>query len=135
MLSCSIFKDAPTIDVYPRSSIAVEGNNITLSCNASGKPEPVIAWSKVGESTVLSQASSLTVTNVRRPETPENLIQYQCKASNGVESPATAIVNITVHCKYHHYFVLFEFWVFYCHVTHFYCFVFLLPPWQFYPSF
>ena len=82
------------------SSIVVEGNNITLSCNASGKPEPVISWAKVGESgQVLSQSSSLTVTNVTRPGNPDHMIQYQCTASNGVDSPATVVACITVHCK------------------------------------
>ncbi|XP_027049352.1 neuronal growth regulator 1-like [Pocillopora damicornis] len=74
-----------------------EGNNITLSCNASGKPGPVIAWTKVGSSQVLSHTSLLSVVNVSRPETADNMIQYQCKASNGVKTPATATVNVTVH--------------------------------------
>ena len=92
------------MDVYPTSSIVVEGNNITLSCNASGKPEPAISWTKVGGSgQVLSQNSSLTLTNVRRPGNPHNMVQYQCMASNGVETPAKAVANITVHCKYHHF--------------------------------
>ena len=90
------------MDVYPTSSIVVEGNNITLSCNASGKPEPVISWAKVGEAgQVLSQSSSFTVTNVTSPRNPDHMIQYQCTASNGVESPATVIANITVLRKYH----------------------------------
>ena len=78
----------------------VEGGNITLTCNASGVPYPLIRWTRIGQSTVLSQNSSLTVANVRRPGNPDNLIQYQCTASNGVESPATAIANVTVYCKY-----------------------------------
>ena len=76
-----------------------EGNNITLMCNASGKPEPIITWTKLGSLVVLSNTSSLTIVNVSRPGTPDNMIQYQCTASNGVETPATATVNVTVHCK------------------------------------
>ena len=75
-----------------------EGNNITLSCNASGKPAPVIAWTKAGSSQVLSHTSLLSVVNVSRPGTADNTIQYQCKASNGVETPATATVNV-IHCE------------------------------------
>ena len=72
-----------------------------LSCNASGKPQPVTSWTKVGESgQLLSQTSSLVVINVTRPGTPDDMIQYQCTASNGVESYATAAANVTVHCKY-----------------------------------
>ena len=98
--SFSVFEDAASVDVYPMSSIVVEGNNITLSCNASGKPQPVISWTRVGESgQLLSQSSSLVVAHVSRPGTPDNMIQYQCTASNGVESPAIAVANINVHCK------------------------------------
>ena len=76
-----------------------EGNNITLSCNASGKPAPVIAWTKAGSLQVLSRTSLLSVINISRPGTADNSIQYQCKATNGVETPATATVNASVHCE------------------------------------
>ena len=76
-----------------------EGNNITLLCNVSGKPAPVMAWTKAGSSQVLSHTSLLSVVNVSRPGTADNTIQYQCKASNGVETPATVTVNVTVHCE------------------------------------
>ena len=80
--------------------IAVEGSNVTLSCNASGKPPPIITWTRVGDSKVFPQGSSISIVNVTRPGTPDNMIQCQCTASNGVRSPAKAVVNITVHCKY-----------------------------------
>ena len=71
-----------------------------LKCNAYGKPEPSITWTRVGSSEVISSAPSLKVVNVHRPGTPDNIIQYQCKACNGVGSPATAIASVTIHCKY-----------------------------------
>ena len=81
------------------SDTVIEGDNITLTCNASGKPDPgIIKWTYVNSSEVLSNTSSLTIVNVSRPGTPDNMIQYQCTASNGVETPATATINITVHC-------------------------------------
>lgn len=55
--------DAPLVDVFPAITSVQEGNNITLSCNASGKPGPVIAWTKVGSSQVLSHTSLLSVVN------------------------------------------------------------------------
>ena len=76
----------------------VEDDNITLTCNASGKPDPSVTWTKLGRSEVLSNTSLLTIVNVSRPGTPDHMIQYQCTASNGVGTPSTATVNITVHC-------------------------------------
>ena len=72
---------------------------MTFLCSASGKPRPAIIWTKFGTSEVLSNTSSLTIVNVSRPEAPDNMIQYQCTASNGVETPAMAAVNVTVHCE------------------------------------
>ena len=73
---------------------------MTFLCNASGKPYPTITWTELGTSEVLSNTSSVTIVNVSRPGTPDNMIQYQCTASNGVETPAMATVNVTIHCKY-----------------------------------
>ena len=75
-----------------------EGDDITLICDPFGKPVPRLTWTKVGSSQVLSNTSSLTIVNVSRPETG-NIFQYQCTASNGVGTPATETVNVTVHCK------------------------------------
>ena len=72
---------------------------MTLSCSASGKPSPIIRWTRLNDSKVFRQGSSISVVNVTRPGTPDNMIQYQCTASNGVKSPAKAVANITVHCK------------------------------------
>ena len=94
------FLVAPSVEVSNTTLIVQEGSNIYLNCNASGKPEPSITWTKVDSFEVLSNTSSLTIMNVSRPGTPDNMFQYQCTASNGVESPATATVNVTVHCKY-----------------------------------
>ena len=76
-----------------------EGDNITLTCSACGKPPPFITWTKLGSSEVLPSTSSLTIVNVSRPGTPDNMIQYQCTASNGVGTPARNITNVTVHCE------------------------------------
>ena len=93
------FSVAPFAEIIPQAVTIIEGGNITLTCNVSGVPSPSIRWTQIGGSKVLSQNSTLTVVNVTRPGTPDNMIQYQCTASNGVEKPATATVNVTVHCK------------------------------------
>ena len=91
---------APSVDVSISVMVTREGSNISLSCNVSGKPEPSISWTRIGSSDVLSVSPSLTIVNVSRPGTADNMIQYQCTASNGVETPATATVNVTVECKW-----------------------------------
>ena len=90
---------APFVEVIPRTVTVIEGGNITLVCNISGVPAPSMLWTQIGSSKVVSHNSSLTIVNVSRPGTPDNMIQYQCTASNGVETPAMATVNVTVHCK------------------------------------
>ena len=90
---------APVAEVVPQTGVVVEGGNITLICNSSGVPSPSVVWTQVGTTNVLSQNNLLRVVNVSRPETPDNMIQYQCTASNGVGTPGTAAVNITVQCE------------------------------------
>ena len=95
-----LFPVAPFVAVIPQTVTVTEGGNITLVCNVSGVPSPSILWTQIGSSKVVSQNSSLTIVNVSRPGTPDNMIQYQCTASNGVGTPSTVTATISVHCKY-----------------------------------
>lgn len=90
---------APTVTVYPIWTTVVKGNSITLYCNASGKPTTTVTWARVAvQNQVLSHRESLTV-NVGKPESPDNIIRYQCTASNGVGHPVLDIADVNVHCK------------------------------------
>ena len=95
-----LFTVAPSVDVYPVTVVVLEGGNVTLRCNASGIPVPVTRWTLDGTPVAPVDTPLLTVVNVSRPGTPDEIIQYQCTASNGVENPAIATVNVTVHCEY-----------------------------------
>ena len=90
----------PEVEISNKTAVVVEGEDLVLTCDATGKPEPNVTWTKVGSSKVLSNTSSLTIVNVSRPGTPDNMIQYQCTASNGVGAHATATSTINVYCKY-----------------------------------
>nr|XP_058956773.1 peroxidasin homolog [Pocillopora verrucosa] len=94
-LSCVI---PPSAEISNKTSVAALGESLNFTCTASGKPKPRIAWTKVGSSEVISHALQVTV-NVSRPGTEDNMIQYQCTASNGVGTPAIATVNVTVQFK------------------------------------
>ena len=96
----NFFAETTSIEIKTTTDFVVERNNISLFCNSSGKPKPSITWTRVGNSEVLSKTSILTVVNVSRPGTPDNVIQYQCSGDNGVGIPAMAVANITVLCKY-----------------------------------
>ena len=104
VLSGSICVSVPSsVEISNKTAIAVEGRRLNFTCTASGKPNPKIAWTKVGNATVIAGTPSVSVI-VDRPRTADNMIQYQCTASNGVETPATATVNVTVYCKYQYSF-------------------------------
>ena len=92
--------DPPSVTVHKQETIVVEGHNTSLACEVSGEPNPTITWTKQGSSKVLSNTSSLDVVNVSRHDAIDDIIQYQCTASNGVGTSATATVNVNVYCKY-----------------------------------
>ena len=88
------------VEINETAATVVEGESITLYCNVTGKPDPTLTWTKVGNPRPLSNNAVLSTGILNRNDTINNIMQYQCTASNGVESPATAIANITVNCKY-----------------------------------
>ena len=110
--SCYV-ADAPFVEVNKTAATVVEGESITLYCNATGKPNPTLTWTKDGSLGALSYNAILNTGILNRNDTINNTIQYQCAASNGVESPATAVANVTVLCKF---YVLFNLMIVYIEV-------------------
>ena len=68
---------------------------MTLSCNASGMPSPMVSWIKVNDHTrtPLSELV-LVLTNISRSDAGE----YRCEASNGCGN-ASETARIFVQCK------------------------------------
>ena len=89
--------DLPTVSVSSRPVVVVEGEDVTLVCNTTGRPAPSVEWTKSG--VVLSSTSNLLLCNVQRPENAENIIRYQCTAKNGIGT-ANASVQVAVYCEY-----------------------------------
>ena len=71
----------------------MEGDNVSLNCNAMGFPAPVVAWSKIGVG-VISQDRWLNITSINKAYRG----QYQCFANNTCGSANTS-TNINVQCK------------------------------------
>ncbi|RMX58472.1 hypothetical protein pdam_00022152, partial [Pocillopora damicornis] len=79
--------DLPLITIHPERKTPMQGEKITLSCNATGNPEPSISWVKDGSpinsnSRInFSQGNKrLTITNISRTDSGK----YRCVARNRV---------------------------------------------------
>ena len=70
-----------------------EGGNVTLSCQASGIPPPMVSWFKADGQRV--DGSELVLKNINRSEAGE----YRCEASNECGN-ASETATIDVQCKW-----------------------------------
>ena len=71
----------------------MEGDDLTVVCNASGIPPPMVTWIKVGGDMIIN-GSELVFTNISRREAGE----YRCDASNECGN-ASEVATIEVECK------------------------------------
>ena len=85
------FKDTSRITNISGEQIVNEGDEVSLLCLAEGNPAPTITWKKVADNTRVK--FPLTI----RGSQDEGM--YRCTAENGVGSPVTKFVNLTVRCK------------------------------------
>ena len=72
-----------------------------LICNASGRPEPNITWTKgkpgnQGNTGVVEKGKVLSITNINR----NNAGEYTCTAYNGFGKPENQTVYVNVTCEY-----------------------------------
>ena len=108
--------ELPTVTLPSYPVPVQEGKNVTLICNTTGTSPLSIKWTKVNDSTVLSNTSALTLFNVKRPGTPSETVQYGCTAKNGYGDPAYAVVTVHVQCEKYSVFVLLMERMHYMHV-------------------
>ena len=71
----------------------VEGDSVSLNCNAMGSPDLFVAWSKIGVG-VISQDRWLNISNITKADRG----QYQCFANNTCGSDFK-FTSINVQCK------------------------------------
>ena len=103
-MDCLIVADKPEITAHPRSVAKTEGNNVTLSCNATGNPVPTISWTRDGSPLDTNDNSrisfsadkeQLTMTNVSRTDSGE----YRCVAENRVGNDTSNAAKLDIQCK------------------------------------
>ena len=100
------FSDKPAFTTHPQNKIVLEGDAVTLFCNATGNPKPSISWTIDGlpvNITLHSRISlslhnkQLTVTNVNRADSHH---QYRCQASNSIKTITSGAALLNVLCEY-----------------------------------
>ncbi|XP_073513584.1 neurotrimin isoform X1 [Phyllobates terribilis] len=86
----------PSTIVEISSNIVVnEGNNVSLSCIATGRPEPVVNWRYLSPKAhgFMSEDEYLEITGITRDQSGV----YECSATNDVSSPDIRRVKVTVN--------------------------------------
>ena len=79
----------------------LEGHKLTLTCEATGRPEPNITWIKEkpgnqGNTVVVQEGKVLNITNVKTTDAGN----YTCTAYNGFGKPENQTVYVNVNCEY-----------------------------------
>ena len=92
-LSFSNFAVPSSIIQITQDQNVTEGHDVTLMCNVSGIPPPMVSWVTPDSQRV--SGYKLKVTNINRTQTGE----YKCEASNECGN-ATETANITVLRKF-----------------------------------
>ncbi len=90
--------------MHPVTLTKTEGDDLTLSCNATGNPEPTVLWTRngspintTGNSRVnfSSNKKQLAITNVSRTDSGK----YRCVASNKLGNDTSSAATLDVQCK------------------------------------
>ncbi|XP_072467718.1 neurotrimin isoform X3 [Notamacropus eugenii] len=72
-----------------------EGSNISLTCIATGRPEPTVTWRHISPTAVgfMSEDEYLEIQGITRAQSGD----YECSASNDVAAPVVRRVKVTVN--------------------------------------
>ena len=99
MIICLLLVPAKIHQIRGEQTI-LEGGNLQLTCEASGKPEATITWTKekTGNhgNSVLQEGKVLTITKVSRNDSGT----FNCTAYNGFGEADSQTVHLNVTCEY-----------------------------------
>ena len=83
--------------------VAREGDNVTLSCDATGHPKPLIVWRREDGEDILvggKKVSAVESPNLRLSKISRlQMGDYLCVASNGVAPSTSKMYKVRVQCK------------------------------------
>jgi len=82
------------MDDWRRDVTVIEGEDVVLTCNATGSPTPKISWYKKSNY-LIGFGDQLTLRNVTRYDSDI----YECVANNGVGKVARSWAKLTVECE------------------------------------
>ncbi|XP_015750203.1 PREDICTED: protein sax-3-like, partial [Acropora digitifera] len=92
----------PAFATRPQSQTVREGDNVTLSCHATGNPKPTISWTIDGSTLIIKvhprvslgpDNKQLTLRNVNRTDSNH---KYRCLANNSVETITSGAASLNV---------------------------------------
>ena len=104
LIVCFLIIVPPQIATQPQGGPVTEGNNVTLSCNASGNPVPTITWTRNGSVLTSSvarisfgaESKELKIPSINRADKGE----YRCVANNSEGNVTSDAATLDVQCEY-----------------------------------
>lgn len=94
-LTCFYLSDSPEVMVTSLKNV-VEGDNVSLNCNATGNPAPNVAWIRRSDNSLIASSGTAVLTNIRRADSGI----FYCLAWNGIGANASGNVTIDILCEY-----------------------------------
>ena len=80
--------------IIPRNTN--ETGNVSIECTASGNPTPVVTISNPNGTTVPHNIGKAGLSNTHRSQAGF----YTCRASNGIKSAVSAMIELVVSCMW-----------------------------------